>query len=329
MQSGPCPQQGSTPATTVRHSFLASRSGQTGQHTSSASLGCVSQTLDNLYNQDVTDHITTFHAPGEAEQVAPVEVAPSAGGLSSCALCDSQFPARLDLETHILQLHGEQPRDPGQPRDPEQEAAAGRDMEDENEDNEKEVLLQQLKGKTSESLSLIHSFLMLKLKMCAALREAAMPLGRKLRGGGGAGKVRLWPEIRAAVEGELAAGWLQSPGYSRASSHLNTIKTAIKQVGLASRMLKTVEGKFGSGVYNFFIFLKQSLLLNIFLSFLVLLLFVPEHLNNSHVQSACNLPPGFNISSDFFPENLTSACCPAQYRWGREKHEVRPCLKTL
>ena len=99
--------------------------------------------------------------------------------------------------------------------------------------------------------------LVLKLKK---LREAVVPLTVKIRQG------NAWPELREKLNKETAES-LRTKSNNVKAGFVAVLEN-IKQFALWNNKLKTVEGMYGSGVYNFFKFFKWSMGLNLMMMLL-------------------------------------------------------------
>ena len=89
--------------------------------------------------------------------------------------------------------------------------------------------------------------LVLKLKK---LREAVVPLKVKIQG-------NVWPELREKLNKESAES-LRTKSNNIKAGFVGLLEE-IQQFALWNNKLKTVEGMYGSGVYNFFKFFKWSM----------------------------------------------------------------------
>ena len=100
--------------------------------------------------------------------------------------------------------------------------------------------------------------------------------------------------------------WARITGFYHKSAEM------INKFALWNSKLKKVEGQFGSGVYNFFNFLKWSMGLNLLMTVLTLMLIcVPEHYNDDIIPD-CNTTV-YKINNTMFPEDYVDDCCTNLY----------------
>ena len=112
--------------------------------------------------------------------------------------------------------------------------------------------------------------------------------------------------------------------WSRIKNIFNDINHSLSSLALWNSKLKKVEGTFGSGVFNYFKFLKWSMGLNLLMTLLtVMLIMVPEHYNDD---TAPVCPEQDFINQTMFPADSVDACCTNLYlknqEWKREPLDV-------
>ena len=148
-----------------------------------------------------------------------------------------------------------------------------------------------------------------KAEKLKQLREAPIPLQQKLHG-------TTWKNLRDELETDLDVGDLlvnSTRGFwTSVQSVYRGFKDFINRFALWNSKLKKVEGRFGSGVYNFFNFLKWAMGLNLAMSLLtVLLVMVPEHFSEEEVPECPGFPSHENMT--MFPSQDVDLCCSTLY----------------
>ena len=139
-------------------------------------------------------------------------------------------------------------------------------------------------------------------------RERPIPLWQKMRSDE-------WKSIKTDIQDEIDATdrFTNSTRglWESISGTYNSTKEFISKFALWNNQLKMVEGTFGSGVYNFFKFLKWAMGLNLLMTVLaVMLISVPEHFNGEF-EPICNVSHWGNMT--LFPETDVDNCCSAIY----------------
>ena len=255
---------------------------------------------------------------------------PGAQGLYSCNYCEGKFPSQPDIETHLQVHHTEKlgnktmdderievsmvvevtnvdavrQRIPHSERqeigrkyeekDPEDVfSLKDEDDEDEEENNEYEEMMYHLR----------------------TLREAAVPLNKKITTQKASGqKMKYWPELSQEVHHLSGTAWFQAQedNVRRLQGSLKNIRSTISEFALWNSLLKTVEGRFGGGVFNFFKFLKWSMALNLTMFVLMFLIIVPEFWNEKE-NAHCNSLDRYGNGSLWYPKNNATNCCSAAY----------------
>ena len=142
--------------------------------------------------------------------------------------------------------------------------------------------------------------LVLKLKK---LKEAVIPLKVKIHHG------NAWPELREKINKEAADSLRTKTNNIKAG--FAGVMEEIKQFALWNNKLKTVEGMYGSGVYNFFKFFKWSMGLNLMMMLLTMLIVIPESFNDDE-EPVCQAA-NFSLQENTFPTNLSDECCSELY----------------
>ena len=148
-----------------------------------------------------------------------------------------------------------------------------------------------------------------KAEKLKQLREAPIPLRQKLHG-------TTWKNLRDELETDLDVGDLLANStrgfWTSVQSVYRGFKDFINRFALWNSKLKKVEGRFGSGVYNFFNFLKWAMGLNLAMSLLtVLLVMVPEHFSEEEVPECPGFPSHENMT--MFPSQDVDLCCSTLY----------------
>ena len=149
--------------------------------------------------------------------------------------------------------------------------------------------------------------LVLKLKK---LKEAVVPLKVKIRQG------NAWPELREKLNKETADS-LRTRSNNIKAGFVGVLEE-IKQFALWNNKLKTVEGMYGSGVYNFFKFFKWSMGLNLMMMLLTMLIVIPESFNDDE-EPVC---PVFSLQGSSFPTNISDECCSELYLEKQKLEEI-------
>ena len=144
-------------------------------------------------------------------------------------------------------------------------------------------------------------------------RESPIPLWQKMRS-------EEWKDIKTDIQDEIDATdrfTNSTKGlWESISGTYNSTKEFISKFALWNSQLKMVEGTFGSGVYNFFKFLKWAMGLNLLMTLLtVMLVSVPEHFNDE-IEPSCNVSNWQNLT--LFPELDADTCCSAIYNKNQE-----------
>ena len=144
-------------------------------------------------------------------------------------------------------------------------------------------------------------------------RESPIPLWQKMRS-------EEWKDIKTDIQDEIDATdrfTNSTKGlWESISGTYNSTKEFISKFALWNSQLKMVEGTYGSGVYNFFKFLKWAMGLNLLMTLLtVMLVSVPEHFNDE-IEPSCNVSNWQNLT--LFPELDADTCCSAIYNKNQE-----------
>ena len=150
------------------------------------------------------------------------------------------------------------------------------------------------------------------------LREAAIPLKDKVRTKKQPGqKMKYWIELSEEVK-HLSGFQTQKENWRTMEASIKNMRSLIRQFALWNSLLKTVEGKFGGGVFNFFKFLKWSMGLNLALSFLAIsFIVIPEHFNNDE-KSICDhsyVDHSIDVKNNslWYEEKNSIICCSEAY----------------
>ena len=199
-------------------------------------------------------------------------------GIYNCEVCGDKFSYQQDVEKHLQLQH-----------DPELRMHTELVHQDENpplaghqyDVDEEEDLVSKLKK----------------------LKEAVVPLKVKIREG------NAWPELREKLNKETAES-LRTKSSDIKAGFVEVLEN-IKQFALWNNKLKTVEGMYGSGVYNFFKFFKWSMGLNLMMMLLTMLIVIPESFNDDEAP-VCQ-DPNFSLDLNVFPTNLSDECCSQIY----------------
>ena len=199
-------------------------------------------------------------------------------GIYNCEVCDDTFLYQQDVEKHLQLQH-----------DPELRMHTELVHQDENpplaghqyDVDEEEDLVSKLKK----------------------LKEAVVPLKVKIREG------NAWPELREKLNKETAES-LRTKSSDIKAGFVEVLEN-IKHFALWNNKLKTVEGMYGSGVYNFFKFFKWSMGLNLMMMLLTMLIVIPESFNDDEAP-VCQ-DPNFSLDANIFPTNLSDECCSQLY----------------
>ena len=144
-------------------------------------------------------------------------------------------------------------------------------------------------------------------------KEKPIPLWQKMRS-------EEWKDIKTDIQDEIDATDRITNStrglWESISGTYNSTKDFISKFALWNSQLKMVEGTFGSGVYNFFKFLKWAMGLNLLMTLLtVLLISVPEHFNDEF-EPICNVSDWKNHT--LFPVLDADNCCSAIYNQNQE-----------
>ena len=276
---------------------------------------------------DVEVHIAGEHGAEEEREVEARFVAPvRESQVVSCNKCSSKFLSAEDVETHIAKTHREENEDeevetrsvaPG----PGRETQGDLDIEAEFASNETDSDDSDDDVVDGE----YHDF----LEDVQCLREACMPLAQKLRASGqphlaatrpDSRKIKRWPELQEEAR-KLAFGGLAGARSGRVKAMRNQARQVRSTVGtfaLWGDMLRAVEGRFGSGVYNYFNFLKWSMALNlgmflIGMAFIVIPQMFPDSdkPDNMMTVDQCNMTIN---GTTFVPKENATECCSAFYK---------------
>ena len=251
-----------------------------------------------------------------------VRAAMSARALVSCAHCSAKFLSVADVEVHIANTHGEQGL-VGQA-----ETTFGRNTQA-RMDEDIESIFAKDEGSSDESEDEAdgeaHNFFT-ELK---TLREACLPLSQKIRGKLPSERIKLWPQL--VEEAKASETFHLGENSARMKSWKSNAKEAKKKVDrftLWTDRLRKIEGKFGSGVFNYFKLLKWSMMLNLCMAllsfcFIVLPRIILEQ-KEEQVMKQCTVastPPNANDmesmgapdESLWYDQNNTKTCCTEQW----------------
>ena len=269
----------------------------------------------------------------EGNSNKPIVDATTLRGLYACNYCDAKFPSETDIHRHVEAAHVEtlrmsEPLHDGvkvletnnlRQRIPHSETQEPRDFHQGRSflDKDPENIMN-LNDEEDEEES-EYAEMMYHL---TALRQAAIPLKMKIRTKKADGqKLKYWPELSEQVGHLSGAAWFQSQGENFRSMRalLRNMSNMFGEFALWNSLLKTVEGKFGGGVFNFFKFLKWSMGLNLIMAFLtVTLITVPEHFNEKEAlmcdRGLIDVSIETHNSTLWFPEDEPiKQCCTEAY----------------
>ena len=225
-------------------------------------------------------------------------------GTYNCEVCGDTFSYQQDVEKHLQLQHDPEPSHQNSTQTwlcqcnkcpakfpSEEDVRMHIELVHQDEDSPRSGLVYDVDEEDD---------LVLKLKK---LREAVVPLTVKIRQG------NAWPELREKLNKETAES-LRTKSNNVKAGFVAVLEN-IKQFALWNNKLKTVEGMYGSGVYNFFKFFKWSMGLNLMMMLLTMLIVIPESFNadENPVCQAAN----FSLDINFYPTNLSDECCSQFY----------------
>jgi len=252
-------------------------------------------------------------------------------GLYSCNYCQGKFPSQTDIERHIVLYHGDKLED-SKPADDDtiqvsmvveitdtdvirqriphsERQAHGSQYEDKDPED---VFSPKEEDDGDEEESNEYEELRYHL---TTLREAAIPLNKKIRTQKAEGqKMKYWPELSQEVHHLSGAAWFQSQedNLRRLNGSLKSMRNTVGEFALWNSLLKTVEGRFGGGVFNFFKFLKWSMALNLTMFVLMFLIIVPEFVNKKE-KAVCSTEDMWGNGSLWYPKDDAKNCCSVAY----------------
>lgn len=213
-------------------------------------------------------------------------------GVFVCDECGDDFDDEQDIQHHIINHHRIEALETF-------EEESSSDEEDGGEEEEEDNLGDLLKK----------------------LRQAPIPLSRKRHH-------QDWRKVLAGLDRDKdALEMLQASTkgfWAKVMKMYNDLAEALASFALWKSKLKKVEGTFGSGVYNFFKFMKWAMGLNLLMTLLtVMLIMVPEHYNDD-TQPICPVDNYRNMT--MFPQDDIDACCTVLYqtnqKWKRDPLDV-------
>ena len=242
-------------------------------------------------------------------------------GLASCNQCNAKFLSEHDVENHIASSHGEAVvvattrfgRDTQDRMDEDIEAIFANDGSDNSSDGSDDE---------PDGPSEYQDF----LENLQNLREACLPLAQKMRpisqtGTKSSKKMKRWPELKD--DAKQFSGNFGSKNTSMSSWRGRTkeAKGWLDGFALWGNLLRGVEGKFGSGVFEYFKFLKWSMGLNLSMALLgIAFIVLPQLLLNGREEElhSCGLkstPPleDTRNNSLWYPKDNVTECCSEQY----------------
>jgi hypothetical protein len=248
--------------------------------------------------------------------------------LVSCGQCGARFPSEADVETHMTSTHGAAEtrfgRNTQARMDEDIEAIFG-DPDDDDSDDDSE----------DEPDGEYQSF----LEEVRALREASLPLAQKVRPGrqqssgrasaapGGPGqRIKRWPQLKLEAAKFAINNFGEKSKMVKAwGTNAKEAKNNFNSFALWPNLLRRVEGRFGSGVYSYFKFLKWSMGLNLVMvlltfAFIVLPQLVLINDNAAELYENCTslsvVPAGYQNSTKtkWFPKEDATACCGKEWR---------------
>merc|ERR1719342_1926454 len=245
-----------------------------------------------------------------------------------CPYCSAIFEFQQDLQHHIRERHptksytslvggeesGNSSRRIDNWRQDSNERIDVRDHDERQHDRSHRIQVQEYDGDSSsfsESEYEDEDELSTSQKL-ESFKAKAVPLSRKRRD-------REWNYLQNEMSGNLDSGEFvkNTKGYFAKIKRTSTDAVDfINRFALWENNLRKIEGRFGSGVYNFFKFMKWAMGLNLFMTVLtVLLISVPEHFNDEKPPE-CNVTD-FNNMTMFLPEDV-DGCCSAIYNLNQE-----------
>ena len=248
-------------------------------------------------------------------------------GVVSCNQCSAKFLSVPDVENHIASSHG-------QSESTTKETQFGRETQA-RMDDDIEAIFAGDTGSDSEAdddQDEVDSGFGQVLDDLKSLREACLPLSEKIRpqnqgerktvGAEAQSKrVKRWPQIKQQAAQEFQRHTFEDSTTNMKAwgNRATDVKNSVNKFTLWPNRLRKVEGKFGSGVFNYFKFLKWSMGLNICLALLTLCLIVlPQYIL---VEEQAGLSCNYNATDNslWFPVNQTKACCSEKWQ---EKQEI-------
>ena len=170
-----------------------------------------------------------------------------------------------------------------------------------------------------------------------SLREACLPLSEKIRPKPNQGerrtvgaevqakRLKRWPQIKQEAAREQHTFGESKTNMEAWGSRATEVKNSVNRFTFWTDMLRKVEGKFGSGVFNYFKFLKWSMGLNLCLAFLTFcLIILPQYISKQEpVNPSCPSQPMVNNMSLWFPPNQTKACCTEQWQLKQTNYKAQ------
>ena len=240
-----------------------------------------------------------------------------ARALVSCADCGAKFLSAADVRAHMANTHGEQGVE-GQA-----ETTFGRSTQA-RMDEDIESIFAKDEGSSDESEDEADGEATNFFTELKALREAGLPLSQKIRGQPSE-RIKLWPQLVA--EAQSSETFNLGENAARIKSWKSNAKEAKKKVDrftLWTDRLRKIEGKFGSGVFNYFKLLKWSMMLNLCMAllsfcFIVLPRIILEHKEEQVVEQCTvdSTPPppsmGAPNGSLWYDPNNVKTCCTEQW----------------
>ena len=170
-----------------------------------------------------------------------------------------------------------------------------------------------------------------------SLREACLPLSEKIRPKPNQGerrtvgaevqakRLKRWPQIKQEAAREQHTFGESKTNMEAWGSRATEVKNSVNRFTFWTNLLRKVEGKFGSGVFNYFKFLKWSMGLNLCLAFLTFcLIILPQYISKQEpVNPSCPSQPMVNNMSLWFPPNQTKACCTEQWQLKQSNYKAQ------
>ena len=254
-------------------------------------------------------------------------------GVVSCNQCNAKFLSVPDVENHIASAHGQSESSTTK------ETRFGRETQA-RMDDDIEAIFAEDTGSDSEAdddQDEVDSGIGQVLEDLKSLREACLPLSEKIRPKQNQGerrtvgaeaqsqRIKRWPQIKqqAAQEFEVHTFGDSMTKMEAWGSRATEVKNSVNKFTFWTNRLRKVEGKFGSGVFNYFKFLKWSMFLNFCLALLTLFLIIlPQYiLVEEPVGLSCDYAAPNN--SLWFPVNQTKVCCSEKWQEKQETYRQK------